>query len=223
MTAHVHARRSNPRGHRYGGSDGFAPTTTPRPDTLAVTCPTCDAGEGDRCVTAKGEPMRHSHGPRTRMAIRAMNRRLVTGTPDRAYVRTLTPIERRKVRKTAGLTQTELADLLGVSRSCLADVENGDVNPTTEWSARYGAWLRKQRTMTEGSTFTEALAGEIRARMGRRNITVSALAERTGYANSTLARKVKGETPFTTVELETVAKELDTSIQALILSVRVPA
>jgi lambda repressor-like predicted transcriptional regulator len=73
------------------------------------------------------------------------------------------------------------------------------------------------------SPFTGQLAGEIRARMGRRNMSTADLSEQTGLAYSTLARKIKGDQPFTTVELETIAKVLDTTIQALILSVRVPA
>lgn len=219
----AHRQRGQVHGYRYLGTEGYTPDFTPRVDNLAVACPMCASAVGVHCVNAAGETITHTHKSRNRMARRAFNRRAAAGLSDRAYVRTILPAERRRVRESAGLTQSALADLVGAHRTSLANLENGDTQPTTEWSTRYGAWLRKQMTMAEGSTFTEALAGEIRAKMGRRNVTVSSLSASTGIPNSTLARKIAGGAPFTTVELETISGVLDTSIQALILSVRVTA
>lgn len=57
-------------------------------------------------------------------------------------------------------------------------------------------------------TYSEALAGEIRARMGRARITQASLAEATGISAPTVSRKLVGRHPFDTTELELVAAHL---------------
>ena len=47
-----------------------------------------------------------------------------------------------KARETAGLTQTQAADIAGVDRSYISDVEHGKKTPTITWALCYAAALR---------------------------------------------------------------------------------
>jgi DNA-binding transcriptional regulator YiaG len=47
------------------------------------------------------------------------------------------PTERRRLRETAGLTKTELAQAIGVTRPCIAFWENGERTPSGAALERY--------------------------------------------------------------------------------------
>jgi transcriptional regulator with XRE-family HTH domain len=57
-------------------------------------------------------------------------------------------------------------------------------------------------------TFNESLSGEIRAAMARQGITQLDLATRAGMSQSYLSRRLTRSTPFTTDDLEQIAKAL---------------
>ncbi|MET8908353.1 helix-turn-helix transcriptional regulator [Micromonospora sp. NPDC004551] len=55
---------------------------------------------------------------------------------------------------------------------------------------------------------TRAVASEIRAEMARREMTQQALAPLIGMSQQALSRRLRGEHPFDTAELERVANAL---------------
>lgn len=65
----------------------------------------------------------------------------------------MTSIELRELRKSAGLTQEELAKLIGMSRKSVNEAENSqkDVEKRTELATRYvfAPYLAKKRLMEE--------------------------------------------------------------------------
>jgi transcriptional regulator with XRE-family HTH domain len=53
------------------------------------------------------------------------------------------PWERREIREDAGITQLELAEVLGVSRAALSRWESGNREPSRRFATEYAAVLRE--------------------------------------------------------------------------------
>jgi transcriptional regulator with XRE-family HTH domain len=70
-------------------------------------------------------------------------------------------------------------------------------------------------------TFTQAVAGAVRAELGRKRQTVSDLAEALGASRPTVSRRVNGKEPFDLAELEQVAAFLNLSVHDLFESAQV--
>lgn len=68
--------------------------------------------------------------------------------------------------------------------------------------------------MTNAS-LTESLAAIVRDLMDSQGRSVNNMADSTGIPFSTLRRRVRGQRPFTTTELDLVATELGTDIATL--------
>lgn len=62
--------------------------------------------------------------------------------------------------------------------------------------------------MASGKPRRELVAAEVRAELARQMMTVPALSDATGIAYRTLTRRVSGESPFDTDELDRVARAL---------------
>lgn len=77
------------------------------------------------------------------MAIRAENDSY--SLADVLYARAVRPSERVALRKAAGLTETELAKLIGAGRGQLRAFEERLMFPRGATGAAYGCWLREQR------------------------------------------------------------------------------
>ena len=60
-----------------------------------------------------------------------------------------------------------------------------------------------------------AIAGEIRAELGRQNLTYTALAAATGISPSTLSRRLVGTKPFLLEELQSIAQFLGIKLSDL--------
>lgn len=56
----------------------------------------------------------------------------------------------RRLRKARGLSQAELADLVGVTQGLISKIENGDGNPTLETIMRLAVALRVSPAMLFG-------------------------------------------------------------------------
>lgn len=65
-------------------------------------------------------------------------------------------------------------------------------------------------------TYSEALAAEIRACLGRANITQAALASAIGIGSGTMSRKLAGRYAFDTDELTRIAAHLGVSPSSLL-------
>lgn len=59
------------------------------------------------------------------------------------------PHVRRHIRMTAGITQAELGDALGVSRTAVARWESGSRHPSRRLAAKYADALRRIESETE--------------------------------------------------------------------------
>lgn len=62
--------------------------------------------------------------------------------------------------------------------------------------------------MTATPTLNEQIAAEIRAELGRANISQAEFAARCDMTPSSFSRRMSGEIPWNTDEIERVAKEL---------------
>ncbi|TDC01859.1 XRE family transcriptional regulator [Micromonospora fluostatini] len=69
---------------------------------------------------------------------------------------------------------------------------------------------------TAKTTLREYTAGELRARLARERISVTALARRLGWSQSYLARRVDGRVAFDLDDLEKVADELGIHVADLL-------
>lgn len=74
--------------------------------------------------------------------------------------------------------------------------------------------------MTDRPSLNEAITGEIRAELARRNLSQAIFAEQCGWTPSTLSRRMTGEIPWSTDELEIVAKALGLPFDQLTTAVR---
>lgn len=77
--------------------------------------------------------------------------------------------------------------------------------------------------MNTDRTESERVAGAIRTEMEKKNISQRRLAEQTGIPVVTLHRKLKGASPFTTTDIALIARELDTSMTAIIAAAEMRA
>lgn len=59
------------------------------------------------------------------------------------------------------------------------------------------------------TTTTERLAAEVRAQMGRGRTSLAALADTSGISESTLKRRLSGNSDFTVREVELIASALE--------------
>lgn len=66
------------------------------------------------------------------------------------------------------------------------------------------------------STFSNRIAGEIRAELARQRMPVSDLSSGSGIALSTLSRRLTGRTDFTVSEVEAICVALDLPVVSLI-------
>lgn len=66
------------------------------------------------------------------------------------------------------------------------------------------------------TTRTAHVAANIRAELGRRNISVLALANDIGLNRNTLARRISGASAFTINELDLIAAHIGVPIETLI-------
>lgn len=62
--------------------------------------------------------------------------------------------------------------------------------------------------MTATPSLNQQLATEIRVQLARKNLQQNALARMCGWTPSSLSRRMTGEIPFSTEDIETIAKEL---------------
>ena len=69
--------------------------------------------------------------------------------------------------------------------------------------------------MTHQTQRRAAIAGEIRAELGRQNLTYSALAAAIGMSPSTLSRRLVGIKPFDIEELQSIAQFLGIKLSDL--------
>lgn len=67
---------------------------------------------------------------------------------------------------------------------------------------------------------SEAISAEVRAEMGRQQVSMNELAEATCIPVSTLRRSVIGKRPFNTDELHDIAERLNISVVSLIQNAR---
>lgn len=106
----------------------------------AVACPACKAEVGEPCVsTATGEQC-GTHIPRVRMANRKRNDAMGVNTT--LHVEALTAAERRELRKGAGLTVRQLAQVLRCPEETITCAETGISLPRDLNTMRaYGALL----------------------------------------------------------------------------------
>ena len=58
----------------------------------------------------------------------------------------------------------------------------------------------------------QKIAAEVRAELGRKELSCAALARMTDIPEPTLRRRLKGSAPFRIAELETVAEALDVPV-----------
>lgn len=65
-------------------------------------------------------------------------------------------------------------------------------------------------------TFNQIVAAEIRAEMGRQDISQAGLAAELGWAQSQLSRRLRGLVAFSTDEIERIALWLDVPIRQLV-------
>jgi len=65
------------------------------------------------------------------------------------------------------------------------------------------------------STVAEVISGEIRAELARQGITQSQLAQRLGWAQTTVSRKLLGQRPLEVDDVEAIATALGVSVQDL--------
>lgn len=74
--------------------------------------------------------------------------------------------------------------------------------------------MRVNETVSEG--FPKAVASEVRVEMARQQISQSALAERLGWTQQRVSRRISGATPFDVAELEAVAGALGVPVLRLL-------
>lgn len=74
--------------------------------------------------------------------------------------------------------------------------------------------------MNDRPTLNDTITGEIRAELARSDISHSAFAKQCGWTPSALSRRMTGEIPWSTDELERIAKELGLPIDHLTNPVR---
>lgn len=60
----------------------------------------------------------------------------------------------------------------------------------------------------ETQSYSEQVAGEVRAAIGRANLTQSAVSAKTGISGATLSRKLSGKVAFDVEELNLIAQAL---------------
>jgi transcriptional regulator with XRE-family HTH domain len=63
---------------------------------------------------------------------------------------------------------------------------------------------------------TELVAAEVRAEMGRKQVTGVALARKLGVSHAYVSRRLNGETPFDVGDLERIAGILEVSPRRLL-------
>lgn len=74
--------------------------------------------------------------------------------------------------------------------------------------------------MSTTTPLNEHIAAEIRAELGRANISQAEFAPRIGLTSSSLSRRMNGEIPWNIDELELVAQELGVELGQLMNPVR---
>lgn len=65
-----------------------------------------------------------------------------------------------------------------------------------------------------GTEATRLVAEEVRAALGRKMLTASALAEAVNMTTSTMSQRLRGQSPFTVDELARIADALDVPIRS---------
>lgn len=69
--------------------------------------------------------------------------------------------------------------------------------------------------MEDQLSLNRSIASEIRAMLARREITQGAFARQCGWSIAFFSRRMNGEVPFNTDEIERIAKELDIPLDQL--------
>lgn len=77
--------------------------------------------------------------------------------------------------------------------------------------------------MNTNRTESERVAESVRVEMDKQHISQRRLAEQTGIPVTTLHRKLKGASPFTTTDIALIARELGTSMTAIIAAAEMRA
>jgi len=72
--------------------------------------------------------------------------------------------------------------------------------------------------MQEAGAFALAQAAEVRAVLGRKQMSIRELSDRTGLSTSYLSKRLRGDSPMTLNDLEAICLALDEDIQAFIAS-----
>lgn len=70
--------------------------------------------------------------------------------------------------------------------------------------------------MPRTQTLADAISAEIRAEMGRQKRSGRAVAEAMGVSHMYLSRRLNGQTPFDTADLERLAAALDVPVSKLL-------
>lgn len=70
--------------------------------------------------------------------------------------------------------------------------------------------------MTQPSTLADSVAAEVRAQLGRRQLTGVALAAAIGKSEMYVSRRLRGEVPFDLIDVEQAAKFLGVAVADLI-------
>ena len=68
----------------------------------------------------------------------------------------------------------------------------------------------------EQLTFNQRVAAEVRAELGRQNLSQACLASELGWVQSQLSRRLRGLVAFSTDEIERIALQLDVPIEQLV-------
>lgn len=70
--------------------------------------------------------------------------------------------------------------------------------------------------MTQPSTLTDIVAGEVRAQLARRKLTASALADAIGRSEMYVSRRISGNVAFDLADIEQVARFLGVAVADLL-------
>lgn len=74
--------------------------------------------------------------------------------------------------------------------------------------------------MSEQRTLNDAITSEIRSELGRRNLSHADFAKSCGWGKQYFHRRMTGQVPWSTDELELIAKNLELSVDQLTTAVR---
>lgn len=65
-------------------------------------------------------------------------------------------------------------------------------------------------------SLNERVASEVRAEMGRQQLSVNELARRLGFSQPYLSRRMNGTVPLDLIDLEKIARELGVAVETLV-------